>query len=202
MVANERKRGSETYHQFSLRLRSMAAASTRDGLETVESNNFALSALISNAWPRHADSLRLIINEDSADPLHEMDHAVSRLCGLAKSQGVLSTRTTGNGNHVTRPVTGKRMSMDPSTKRESRQLDPNVKRENRQREVKRTRREPRDYSKARCGECGELGHTTGYHDRFVARQQGMAHAAAAKEESHPDSDDPEFGRQETSDASE
>lgn len=106
MVANERKRGSETYHQFSLRLRSMAAASTRDGLETVESNNFALSALISNAWPRHADSLRLIINEDSADPLREMEHAVSRLCALAKSQGVVLTRTTGHGNHVTRPVAG------------------------------------------------------------------------------------------------
>ncbi|OWY94683.1 hypothetical protein PHMEG_00035515 [Phytophthora megakarya] len=172
LVANERKRGSETYHQFSLRLRSMAAAATAGGLG---SNNFALSALISNAWPRHADSLRLVIKEDSQYPLNEIEQA-PRNCANAFANAF------ANSKHYTLVRWEAKIS-----KREERK---SVER------CQTSSSRNRYYSKARCGECRELGHTTGYHDRFVARQEGMAHAATVTEGNNSDNDDPEFYKQE------
>ncbi|ETO81716.1 hypothetical protein F444_04036 [Phytophthora nicotianae P1976] len=49
----------------------MAATATTHGLETCESNNAALSSFIANAWFKYADSLRLVVREDSDHPIRE-----------------------------------------------------------------------------------------------------------------------------------
>ncbi|EGZ17577.1 hypothetical protein PHYSODRAFT_300603 [Phytophthora sojae] len=86
-------------------------------------------------------------------------------------QGVLTTvnRFGTAMPSASRPPTGKRKLDERGIKQEYKSND-----------AKRYRRVQRDFSKARCGECGELGHTTNFHDRFVAKQQGMAHAARAQ----------------------
>ncbi|KAF4030385.1 hypothetical protein GN244_ATG17879 [Phytophthora infestans] len=179
-VASERKRYSETYHEFSLRLRSMAASTTADGLKTVESNNFALSAFISSAWPRQVDSLRLVINEDNPEPLTEMNHAIAKLCTISRSHGAAAIRPiSGAGTSTTGLNQNRRQHHQDNRGMQRKRSEPGdvIKKAPRLREQKRARREPRDYSKARCDECGELGHTTGYHNKHVSQHRGLAHAA-------------------------
>ncbi|KAE9018583.1 hypothetical protein PR002_g13062 [Phytophthora rubi] len=171
LVANEHKKSSETYHQFSLRLRAMAAATSPNGSETVESNNLALSGFLVNAWNRHTDALRMVVREDSDDPLREMDRAIRRLCALAEHHGALPVRSAQTFN------TGKRKAPDSA----SRDLAPKAGKYNSSSDRKPNpgKITRKDYSNARCGECGEYGHTTGYHDTFVRRQQGAARAASS-----------------------
>ncbi|KAE9355261.1 hypothetical protein PR003_g2933 [Phytophthora rubi] len=83
MVASERKKHAETYREYSLRLRAMAAAVTTTGLETIDSNNAALSLFIVNAWYKHTDNLRRIIRDDSDRSLREIYRAINKLCSIA-----------------------------------------------------------------------------------------------------------------------
>ncbi|GMF34430.1 unnamed protein product [Phytophthora fragariaefolia] len=82
VVAAERKKPWETYREYSIRLRVMAAATTRDGMETIDSNSLALSSFITNAWPKHSDTLKMVIREDSTRPTIELDRAIARLMQL------------------------------------------------------------------------------------------------------------------------
>ncbi|GMF15620.1 unnamed protein product [Phytophthora fragariaefolia] len=146
----------------------MAAATTSDGTESTESNNLALSGFLSNAWRRPTDGLRLITCEDSQDPLYEMNRAIKRLCMVAKHQGLLPPRS----KQLT--SLGKRKNSDYDKPH-----DRATKTGKRNSSSKRGKLPRRDYSNARCGECGEYGHTTGYHNTFVIRSKGAAHAASS-----------------------
>ncbi|KAE9351203.1 hypothetical protein PF008_g6053 [Phytophthora fragariae] len=168
LVANEKKKNAETYREYSLRLRAMAAATSSDGFETEDSNNLALSSFIVNAWRKHTDNLRMVIREDSSHPVRELDRAISRLCSIAGHQGVLSSPPRQSAP-TTKPL--------PLNKNGNSNLG---KRKATEGEIKREGGfKKRDYSKMRCGTCGELGHTTGYHDRFVERKSsGVAYLAS------------------------
>ncbi|GMF31062.1 unnamed protein product [Phytophthora fragariaefolia] len=72
MVAAEPKKNTETYREYSIRLRAMAAATTFDGFENCDSNNLALSSFIANAWFKKADNLRMVIRQDFNHPLQEL----------------------------------------------------------------------------------------------------------------------------------
>ncbi|ETK89915.1 hypothetical protein F441_06344 [Phytophthora nicotianae CJ01A1] len=96
-----------------------------------------------------------------------MDHAIRRLCTLAKHQGVLPPRNT--------------QTFMPSKRRNTESHSPG----NRPSKVgkhshtaKPGKSVRKDYSKARCGECGEYGHTTGYDNTYIRRQHGAARAAS------------------------
>ncbi|KAG2788161.1 hypothetical protein PC129_g17197 [Phytophthora cactorum] len=170
MVASEKKKATEKYREYSLRLRDMATTATWDGVETTDSNNLALSSFITNAWRKHTDNLRLVIREDSNYPIHEFDRAITKLCSIAGHQGALTFQQ--RPIHQSKPapenaqlLLGKRKSSD-----EAGRSGGSFKR--------------RDYSRSRCGTCGELGHTTGYHDRFIAlKSSGMANVARSSEDS-------------------
>ncbi|KAG3099262.1 hypothetical protein PI125_g15067 [Phytophthora idaei] len=154
MVANERKKATETYREYSLRLRDMAASATWNGFKTVESNNLALSSFITNAWRKHSDNLHMVIREDTRYPVHEMDRVVSKLCTISGRQGSL-TFPQHQPAQMKSAVADARSSQSKRKATEETGRNENI--------FKR-----RDYSTARCGTCGEIRHTTGYHDRFVA----------------------------------
>ncbi|GMF38737.1 unnamed protein product [Phytophthora fragariaefolia] len=69
---------------------------------------------------------------------------------------------------------GKRKATDTAPPRDR---VPNTGKQNAKSKLGKT--PPRDYSKARCGECGEYGHTTGYHDTYVKRQKECGRAASS-----------------------
>ncbi|GMF81216.1 unnamed protein product [Phytophthora fragariaefolia] len=68
MVAAERKNTTKTYREYSIRLRTMTAATTFDGFKNCNSNNLARSSFIANARLKHADNLRMAIRQDSNHP--------------------------------------------------------------------------------------------------------------------------------------
>ncbi|GMG18239.1 unnamed protein product [Phytophthora fragariaefolia] len=111
MVAAERKKkNTETYHEYSTRLRAMAAATTFDGFENCDPNNLALSSFIANAWFKHADNLRMVIRQYSNHPLQELDMAITKLCTIAGHQGIItpSSQQSLSITGVPTSVTGKR----------------------------------------------------------------------------------------------
>ncbi|KAG2765778.1 hypothetical protein PC129_g12885 [Phytophthora cactorum] len=167
MVANEKKKTSETYREYSLHLRDMAASTTSDGIETAKSNNLALSSFVASAWRKHSDNLRMVIRRDTHYPVHDMDRAISRLCTIAGHQGVLAFQQRQSMQLKPAPVSAK----SNLGKRKSDEVGRS--------EGKFSRC---DFSTARCGICGELGHSTGYPDKFVALQSsGMASVARSSE---------------------
>ncbi|ETK92870.1 hypothetical protein F441_03961 [Phytophthora nicotianae CJ01A1] len=148
----------------------MAATATTHGLETCESNNAALSSFIANAWFKHADSLRLVVREDS-DQIREIDRAIQKLCSIAGHQGIVKpplskssqSRPTGASPRAS-SVDGSQSKSILGKRRVTFNGDGKTKR--------------RDFSKARCDTCGELGHTTNYHDKYIQlKRNGMANAA-------------------------
>ncbi|KAJ8531860.1 hypothetical protein ON010_g14102 [Phytophthora cinnamomi] len=145
----------------------MAAAPTFYGLESCVSNKLALSSFISNAWFKHADNLRMVVRQDSNHPLEELDRAISKLCTITGHQRIIAP----SSRHAVTPIppstsiTGKRKQQRGGSLRDNRS-------------------KKRDFSTARCGICKQLGHTIGFHDRYVARQQsGLANVAHSAEES-------------------
>ncbi|GMF45555.1 unnamed protein product [Phytophthora fragariaefolia] len=55
----------------------------------------------------------------------------------------------------------------------------------------------RDFSKAWCDTCGELGHTTGYHDKYIIlKQRGLAQVARASASKPPSEADASTGKEE------
>ncbi|GMF59475.1 unnamed protein product [Phytophthora fragariaefolia] len=163
---------------------AMAAAATPTGLETVDSNNAALSSFIANAWYKHSDNLRLVIYEDSDRPLRELDRAINKLCSIAGHQGIVEPtqlRSTSElkSEYKSAKVASNHARPTPGKRRVNFKNEDSFKR--------------RDFSKAKCDTCGELGHTTGYDDKyFHLKQRGLAKAARAstsKSSSEPDADD-------------
>ncbi|KAF4034030.1 hypothetical protein GN244_ATG14021 [Phytophthora infestans] len=91
IVANERKKPSETYRAYFLRIRAMVAVGIPHGEETTDSNNAASSSIISNAWYKHTDNLYLIIREISDSPLHVLDRVISSLWSLMHREVLITT---------------------------------------------------------------------------------------------------------------
>ncbi|GMG16507.1 unnamed protein product [Phytophthora fragariaefolia] len=188
MVASERKKHAETYREYSLHLRAMAAAATTTGLETIDSNNGALSSFIVNAWYKHTDNLRLVIREDSDRPLREMDRAINKLCSIAGRQGIVKTTQPRSSGAPQAEIKFAKVASN-HTKSTLGKRKVNFKNES---TFKR-----RDFSKARCDTCGELGHTTGYHDKYILlKQGGLAQVARASASKPPSEADASTGKEE------
>ncbi|KAE9319482.1 hypothetical protein PF008_g18259 [Phytophthora fragariae] len=155
------KKATESYADFSHHL-STIAATMNDGEESIATAEDALATFVKNAWPQHRASLFSCVKMQSADPWREMEEAIKYPTKVAGHDGRRRFSSTHPTPSRDRPVPTKRSEPSAPTTSNRRAKTPR-----------------RDFSNAVCDTCHRRGHTTGYHDQWVARQGQAVHARLA-----------------------
>lgn len=162
LLAGAAKLPQESYDEYAHRL-SQIATGLNQGRVSNYTEQQALSTFVNLAYPRYRDTLLAQVNVDADDATEEFETAINLLSRLAGNDG---RRKKRHYDASPGPRTGSAnagISSDP-------------------------KRQRWDFSNAFCRTCNQRGHTTNYHDRFVAQQQrgepgrsvnGMAAAAAS-----------------------
>lgn len=160
-IQEEKKKPSETYREYAGRLRNMANAMD-GGMEDVRNGRAALDTFIKTAWPRYTNHLRGKISIRTDKPDDMLSQAVMELTEFAGTDGKLREikrkREDREERHVKRPP----MFQTHHPARANAVVV--------ERKQKPTGR--RDFSKIRCFECNQMGHTAAYHRRFLSKTEG------------------------------
>ncbi|ETI37834.1 hypothetical protein F443_16294 [Phytophthora nicotianae P1569] len=162
LLAGATKLPLESYDEYAHRL-SQIATGLNQGRVSNYTEQQALSTFVNLAYPHYRDTLLTQVNVEADDASEEMETAINLLSRLAGNDGRMRKRhyDTGSGSRTGSANAG--VSSNNSKKQRW------------------------DFSNALCRTCNQRGHTTNYHDRFVAQQQrgqpehsttGMAAAAA------------------------
>lgn len=154
------KLATETYLEYAQRLREIASA-MNDGEEDTLTLEDALTTFVSNAWPQHRVALLGHVQPRSINPHRELEKAIEYLTRIAGHDGKRRT----SADTAPRKPRAKRPERGDGEEAFKRERPPKAPR--------------RDYSNTFCGKCKRSGHSTDYHDKWVARQGGIHHAKIA-----------------------